>query len=386
MKLWQKNFLLVSGLFAAIIYTCVFLLVAPSVTSLLNNTRSAAVTEEQTIARAMDATFADLAEGRRQSVAVTFAEYYEKNGIFFKIDNGTQPLFDNLPFPAKAESGTASWVRQNGETYLLIADELSGGYSFVYMKSVEDAVGAGIRQSLVSVLLGTGAILLLCVFLYIVLKRINKPVDRLAHELRTPLTAINGYAQALLIARLTEEQRYLAIRYILDESQRLSGISEKLLIMSDLREQKIDRQPVDMEDLFLSVQKTYGRVNYTVEWGRVVGDPTLLQSLVGNLAANALKAMPEDGFVELIAKNCQIIVRDSGKGMSEEQLRYVNNPARTQNPSARNGLGVPLCHEIARLHGAGLRFFSEEGKGTQAVVTFTTPLHLDEDFETPGKV
>ena len=58
--------------------------------------------------------------------------------------------------------------------------------------------------------------------------------------------------------------------------------------------------------------------------------------------------------------------------MTEEQLHYVNDPARAKNPSIRSGLGVPLCHEIAALHGATLTYASKTGEGTTATVHFTS--------------
>lgn len=370
MKLWQKNYLFASLLFIVVLYVCVFFLAEPSFSSLLNNTRSAALGEEYAISRAMDGTFNSLEKDRHQSAAISFAKYYEKNGIYLQVGSGANTLFSDFPYSFAAQSGTVSWVRQNQTTYIQIADELTSGYSFIYAKSVEGTIQTCIGQCLVAVLVGTGVILALCIILYFTLKKINEPIDRLAHEMRTPLTAISGYAQALMIARLSEQQRYLAIRYILDESKRLSEISEKLLTMSHLRERTIKREPVELEALFSHTKKTYGRVNCTMEWNRVMGDGVLLQSLVGNLVENALKASPENGIVELIAKDSQIIVRDHGKGMDEGQLDYVNDPAQKENSSGRRGLGIPLCHEIAKLHGAVLQFSSSQEKGTEAVVTF----------------
>jgi signal transduction histidine kinase len=218
---------------------------------------------------------------------------------------------------------------------------------------------------------GTGVVLALCILLYFTLRKINQPVDRLAHELRTPLTAISGYAEALMICRLTEEQRYNATRYILDESRRLAEVSEKLLTIANMRDRGLNRESVDIEGLFEHVQKTYGHVEYTAVWKRVTGDKVLLQSLINNLVANAIKASPEGSIVELISKDRQIIVRDHGVGMSGEQLEYVNHPDKKENPLKRSGLGIPLCHEIAKLHKATLHFTSEAGE-TLATVTFTT--------------
>ncbi len=370
MKLWQKNYLFASLLFIVVLYVCVFFLAGPSVLSLLDNARSAAVNEEYAISRAMDGTFNTLAKDKHKSAADAFAAYYEKSGIYLAVGAGDNSLYSNMPYSDSSPIGTVSWVRQHQNTYIQVSDELTSGYSFVYARSVDETVQTGIRQGVLAVALGAGVILALCIVLYITLKKLNEPIDRLAHELRTPLTAISGYAESLMIAKLSEKQRHLALRYILDESRRLSEVSEKLLTLSSLREKTVVREPVDIESLFLHAKKTYGRVGCTVEWDRVSGDRVLLQSLVGNLVENALRASPEGGFVELIAKDRQIIVRDHGFGMDRAQLDYANNPSQKNSPCGRRGLGIPLCHEIARLHKADLHFFSDIAHGTSAVITF----------------
>ncbi len=370
MKLWQKNYIIISVLFIIVLYTCMFFLTEPPVSSLLGNTRTAALGEEYAISRAIDSMFITLEKDMHKGAAISFAGYYKKNGIYLWVGSEEETLFSDMPYSYSAKSGTVSWTKQNGETYIHIADELNSGYSFVYAKSVEATVQTCIRQSVLSVATGTGVIFALCIILYFTLKKINEPIDRLAHELRTPLTAISGYAETIMISRLSEQQRHLAAGYIFGESRRLYDISEKLLTMSGLRERKVKMEPVDIEELFLHIKRTYGRVEYAIEWDRVMGDRTLLQSLVGNLIQNAINASPEGSSVELIAKNGQIIVRDCGQGMSGEQLDYVNNPSRKESPFKRKGLGIPLCHEIARLHKAVLQFTSEEGAGTEAVITF----------------
>jgi hypothetical protein len=372
MKLWQKNFLYAALLFMAIFYICVFFLAAPSVTSVLASAKATAVSEEYAISRALDSTFNNIRLQSHQNAAATFAEYYVERGIYLEIGGDDDVLFSSLPYAAAPDPGMLAWVTHDEETYIAIKDQLTSGYSLVFMKSATDAVNASLRQCLLSAAAGTGVILALCLLLYFTLKKINQPIDRLAHELRTPLTAISGYAQALMIAKLSDEQRYNATRYILDESKRLADISEKLLTISSLRERGAKRENVDIEALFSHAQRTYGQVAYAVQWKRVTGDRVLLQSLINNLVANAIKASPEGSIVDLAALDRQIIVRDSGKGMSLEQLEYVNHPGRNECPQKRSGLGIPLCHEIAKLHRAVLHFTSEAGQGTQAVISFTT--------------
>ncbi len=370
MKLWQKNFLYTTVIIMAIFYIYVFSLAAPSVTSLIKNTKATATSEEYAISRALDSTFNGIKAANHQSAAASFADYYADNGVFIEVASEDGVLFSNLPYTYASGPGTLTWVSHGQDTYICMTDKLTSGYDFILMKSVSDAVSTGIRQSVVSSVTGAGVMLALCILLYFTLKKINQPVDRLAHELRTPLTAIGGYAEALMIAKLTEEQRHNAVRYILDESKRLAEISEKLLTISNMRERGMNRENVDWETLFTHTQHTYGQVSSTVSWKRVTGDRVLLQSLINNLVANAIKASPEGDIVELTAQDRQITVRDHGKGMSAQELDYANRPGRIETPQKRNGLGIPLCHEIARLHKATLQFTSEAGKGTQATITF----------------
>lgn len=372
MKLWQKNYLYAVLLIMAIFYVYLFFLAVPSATSLLKSARVTAISEEYAISRALDNTFKSVKQSSHQSAAASFADYYADNGVYIEVGGESGILFSNLPYAFAPDPGSLTWNTHDQETYICITDQLTSGYYMAFIKRVSDVVSASIRQSVISSVTGTGVILALCVLLYLTLKKINQPVDRLAHELRTPLTAIGGYAEALLIAKMTEEQRYNATRYILDESKRLAEISEKLLTISNLRENGAKRENVDIEALFAHAQRTYCRVTYTVDWKRLTGDRVLLQSLVNNLVANAVKASPEGGSVELTARNRQITVSDHGKGMSAEQLEYVNHPGRAENPQKRNGLGIPLCQEIVKLHKATLHFTSETGKGTQATITFTS--------------
>ena len=372
MNIWQKNFMFVAFIFTIILYACIFLLVTPSIISLLEHSKETAISEEYAISRALDSTFNNIREESHKSSAELFARNYEDSEIFLEIGSDAGVLFSNLPFSHTITAGTLSWVKQDRDTYINISDQLTSGYYFIYMKSVTAVVRTSTKQCVGAVLLGMGVILALFTLLYFSLKKINKPIDRLAHELRTPLTVISGYAEALMISNMSEEQRHLATRYILDESRHLTQVSEKLLTIANLRQRKIDKQSVNIEDLFLHAQKTYGRVKYKVNWKRVMGDRLLLQSLINNLTANAIKASKADSVVELAAKSGQIVVRDFGKGMSRQELEYVNDPFRKDNPFGRNGLGVPLCHEIAKLHKAVLHYTCEKGSGTKATITFTT--------------
>ena len=109
-------------------------------------------------------------------------------------------------------------------------------------------------------------------------------------------------------------------------------------------------------------------------------DKALTELLICNLAQNAIKACRGDGVVvigcEIINQSVAVSVTDNGVGMTSEQLLHITEPFyRTDKSRSRNeggtGLGLSLCKRIADAHGAKLEFYSDLGKGTKAVVTFT---------------
>lgn len=213
-------------------------------------------------------------------------------------------------------------------------------------------------------------------------------IDDLAHELRTPLTAIYGYAEYMQKTHLSEEDKYAATNYILSESTRLKNISESLLELVIIREEKeIDMVSIDIEQLFKKVHQTENsklkekeiELVYYNELKEINGNKDLLESMVVNLVDNAIKACSTKGKITMRAyfKNGKktIEVEDNGKGMTEKQLLQVTeafyrvDKSRSRHEGG-NGLGLALCELIAKKHHAELSFSSIPNVKTIVKVIF----------------
>lgn len=325
----------------------------------------------------MDDTLRQLDADLHKSAIQTFLRYYEDGELSFRVTQSGIPLYSTLPEGVSIAEQSAGFVQVDSNAYLLISDKLSDGYRFIYCRPVSEQTRLILRQMRASALLSASLAAALCVMLYLLMLRINRPVSRLAHEMRTPLTAMRGYAETLQNARLSEAQRFQAAAYIISESRRLSDISEKLLDMHALREASMGFQPVFIENLFIHAQSTFPSVQYTVQWRTVYGDPVLLQSLLNNLIQNAVHASSDLMPILLKSADHTISVTDCGCGMTAEQLDVANRPHKRLNRSER-GIGIPMCHEIARMHGAVLHFSSVAGKGTTVDIIFTNALQLHE--------
>ena len=87
-------------------------------------------------------------------------------------------------------------------------------------------------------------------------QRKQQLVDNVAHELRTPLTAIGGYAEYIQRAELSPKEKYEATNYIISETKRLAAMSERLLQMAALRDEQAELRAVDVSDLIDTVYLT----------------------------------------------------------------------------------------------------------------------------------
>lgn len=208
-------------------------------------------------------------------------------------------------------------------------------------------------------------------------------VDNLSHEMRTPLTSIHGYAEYLLSAPTSEEERIDALMCIMSESERLTKLSQSLLDISYVKNTALAEGRVELLPIFESIGARFNLVAKNLGCELVIsdadlcvsGDATLIELLLSNLCDNAIKAcrQSEEKKVELsveqTADGVKLSVTDTGRGMTAEELSCITEPFyRTDKARSRAdggaGLGLALCKRIAEAHGSRLEFSSEMGKGT----------------------
>jgi signal transduction histidine kinase len=213
-----------------------------------------------------------------------------------------------------------------------------------------------------------------------------------SHEIRNPLGAI-----FLHVDLLEEELREPSPDGAAVMSAALAEIKTQLARLDDLvqdylslvRVANISRTPQDVgaavrawaeewQGLTTACGVTL-RLEGLTDLGLVALHESMLRRAVLNLLQNALDAMPQGGTLTLsgqsTATHVQLQVRDTGSGISAENLRKIFEPLYTTKPGG-TGLGLYIVQEIMAAHEGGVSVDSVRGQGT--TFTLTLPRAVDE--------
>ena len=219
-------------------------------------------------------------------------------------------------------------------------------------------------------------------------KHNSELLSHVSHDLRSPLGRINIEAELLTLTSKEEKERSRG-RSILDEVELLNSLVEDFLDSSRLiqKDLKLDKQLTDMGQWFdgfmeryhLRFEKKAVRVSLDIEALEFSVDQRRLQQIVGNLVDNAINAMGESG--ELLLRcyvnedMASIMVKDSGKGMSPEQLerifeRFYRADSFRDPGQAGLGLGLHIVKTLVQAHQGKVEVSSVEGEGAEFIVSF----------------
>ncbi|EJR53571.1 hypothetical protein IIM_02935 [Bacillus cereus VD107] len=198
-----------------------------------------------------------------------------------------------------------------------------------------------------------------------------------AHEVRNPLTVVRGFIQLLESTEDVKNKEYM--RLVLAELDRAEQIISDYLNLARPQIEKkehicLSAQLIEMTTLmssFAAMQGVYLQVEIS-ESLYTIGDKTKLKQAIMNVVKNGIEAIQGNkGYLKVTAvqKDEMIVikVKDSGVGMTKEQLTRLGQPYYSLKEKG-TGLGLMVTFSILQAHNGTLEYKSESGKGTEAII------------------
>ena len=213
-----------------------------------------------------------------------------------------------------------------------------------------------------------------------------------SHELKTPLTILRVSIEDLLNSPALSEEDRGAVSDLLEQTHRLSDITEKLLLLSraDTGRLTLDLVATDLgevvtacvEDAQIIAQPHEVSIEFqALQPMPATIDPGRISQLLLNLLENAVKYTAPGGLVKVTAGAeggfSVIRVANSGSPIPPEAVphlfeRFYRSQSVSDAPG--QGLGLSIARELARAHGGDITLERSDAEWTVFRVQVGRPL------------
>jgi len=206
----------------------------------------------------------------------------------------------------------------------------------------------------------------------------------LAHEMRNPLASISGSIQVLrkgLHLSMSDER---LMQIILRGKDQLESFMKDFLLLS--RPTPGVHESFSVDEV---VDDVVTAITYVPDWrdqieivrssenrNEIYASKTEIRQIIWNLLMNAVQAIPDGGRVTIITRQTvlessipalEIVIRDSGEGISEQDAGKIFEPFFTTREKG-TGLGLAIVRRIVESYRGKIDVESVPGKGSTFLV------------------
>ena len=237
----------------------------------------------------------------------------------------------------------------------------------------------------------------------------NTFLSNMSHDMRTPLNAIFGFTS---IAKANIDNQQLTRSYLdrIEESgHQLLELIEKVLEIAWMESEDVHfaETKCNIVDIVKEVYDSLRpatidkNISFSLECTElkhpyVYSDPDKLRQLIKYLTNNAIRYNKNDGKISLTIKESdeiseeytiyQIVIQDSGIGISQDFLEHIFDPFERENNTTQSqvfgvGLGLTIAKNIANRMGGDIEVSSTLGKGSTFTVTLRLRIQTDSGID-----
>jgi signal transduction histidine kinase len=212
-----------------------------------------------------------------------------------------------------------------------------------------------------------------------VLATVGQVASSIVHDFKNGLFVLRGHADLLELSTDDHKVRHHS-RKILECVDRLTHLSQDVLDFAKVRVP--NWETVDLLPFLEAILEPL--IPHAAEQGvilRIEGDSCKVKldaprftRVMENLLANALDATTDLSGEVIVAwmpvtGGVQLRVKDRGRGIPRKVLKRIFEPFFSYGKTKGTGLGMATVKKIVEEHGGTLEFLSEEGSGTEVIIT-----------------
>jgi CheY-like chemotaxis protein/HPt (histidine-containing phosphotransfer) domain-containing protein/anti-sigma regulatory factor (Ser/Thr protein kinase) len=232
----------------------------------------------------------------------------------------------------------------------------------------------------------------------------------MSHEIRTPLNAITGMAYLIKKTEINLTQKN-HLEKIIQASYDMLGIINDILDFSKIEAGKVEIEKISF-NLDKVIQQVINIVSFKIEEQDInfnfskepeipvnfIGDPKRIEQILLNIINNAVKFTNEGEVslkIRLIAFekdifHLEFVVKDTGIGMSEQQIKQLFTPFEQGDTSINRrfggtGLGLSIVKNLVELMDGEINVYSSEGEGSTFIIKLSLEVDKSKELESKKK-
>lgn len=208
----------------------------------------------------------------------------------------------------------------------------------------------------------------------------------IAHEFNNPLCGVTNVLEEVQEGVAMNENYQELVEIGIKESKRMAGLIKNLQDFHRPTSGNFEWMDIHkmIDEVVIFLRKSLEDKNIGLQFHCAENLPKLhvipdqIKQVILNLLQNASEAIPDSGGQIVITAEQQeelvhIHIRDTGCGISPEEMKHIFDPFYTQKPTVKGtGLGLSICHGIVKFHGGEIGVDSQPGEGT--TITLTLPM------------
>ncbi|HZW49344.1 MAG TPA: ATP-binding protein [Bacillota bacterium] len=206
-----------------------------------------------------------------------------------------------------------------------------------------------------------------------------------AHELRTPIANLQSHLEAMIdgiwepdLKRLTScHEETLRMTKIVNDLGKLAVYESENLILNKVSFNLSDF----IQEIVMNFENEFRKKNVILttdtQEQNLIADKDMMAQILTNLISNALKYTPAGGSVTISTSdnddNVQIVIQDTGIGISQEDLPYIfERFYRADQSRSRitggSGIGLTIVKSLIEAHHGKISVHSELGVGSKFTI------------------
>jgi signal transduction histidine kinase len=226
------------------------------------------------------------------------------------------------------------------------------------------------------------------------LETLNYTKDKIfsivAHDLRNPIINLKALIEMQQDDIITKEEFFEYMEKVKENVTFLAQTLDNLLKWAQSQMKGFQTHPVnvDLSELTDIVKKLHENaitikhidlVNNIKGEHAIYADKDHVFLAIRNIVSNAVKFTPTGGQITIDIKENEkytdVIIRDTGVGMTAEEIEKLNDRETLFSKPGTNGekgtgLGLTLCNEVVAENNGKLSIESEPGKGSSFIISF----------------